>query len=281
MPDLTTLENVKSWLGSIPNGEVLEAKITAGGSGYHAATTSVSLSGVIGPGTGFDAIPIIVGGVIQSLAIVDPGKLYLKETPPTVVFTDTDVSPGTGAQASLNIAAIDTTKDALLSRLVSAASAFFLQRCSRSALVGPVTVTETRDGHYGRRRIITLESPVSAVASLKIDGQNQQASTSPLSPGYGFDSDGIFLRGHSFAEGFSNIELTYTAGYAPGSPELAMIEQAVIELVGTKYRRRTHIDEVSRGIAGGGSETVTFSQKDVPAEVQAVINKFSRPMVFG
>ena len=281
MPDLTTVARVKEWLGNIPNGEVLEATPLTGGTGYHAATTTLALTGVIGAGSGFSAVPVISGGVIQSVVILIPGSLYRKDAPPTLVATDSDGAPGSGATFSLNIAAIDGTQDVLLQHLVTAASAFFLQRCSRSALIGPVTVNETRDGHFGQRRLILLESPVSAVASVAVDGTAVQTSANPRSPGFGFDADGIFLRGSCFTDGFSNIEISYTAGYDANSPEAAMIEQAVIELVGTKFRRRTHIDEMSRTNAASGTLTVSFSQKDVPAEVQAAINKFSRPMVFG
>jgi hypothetical protein len=282
MPDLTTVARVKEWLGGIPNGEILEGTVDPGGTGYHPATTTVSLAGVIGSGSGFEAVPVIVGGVIQpSLVILNPGSLYLKGTPPTVVFTDTDVSPGSGAQASLNIASIDGAADALLAHLVSAASAFFLQRCSRLALIGPVTVIEKRNGNPGQRQLILFEAPVTGVNYLKIDGNAQAASSAPFNPGFGFDADGVFLRGMAFTGGFGNIEISYTAGYDANSSEAAMIEQAVIELVGTKYRRRTHIDEVSRALSASGSITVSFSQKDVPAEVQAAIDKFSRPMVFG
>jgi len=281
MPDLTTVAAVKAWLGEIPNGEILEAKPLTGGTGYHAATTTLALTGVLGQGTDFGADPIIQGGAIVSVVIRNPGKLYLKDSPPTLVATDTDVSPGSGATFSLNIAAIDGSKDALLARLVAAASAFFYQRCSRSVLIGPVSVTERRNGHFGQRYIVTIESPVTAVSSVEVDDVAITASNGSRLPGYGFDADGVFLRGSCFAEGFSNVRIVYTAGYTAGSPEAAMIEQAVIELVGTKYRRRSHIDEISRAIGGGGAQTVTFSQRDVPAEVQTVISKFQRPMLFG
>jgi hypothetical protein len=281
MQDLTTVAAVKSWIGGIPNGEVLEVLPATEGTGYHAATTTLSLSNVLGQGSGFAADPVVSAGKIVGVVIRSPGKLYLKGSPPTLTATDTDVSPGSGATFTLSIQEIDSTADALLSRLVSAASAFFYQRCSRSVLLGPATVTETRNGRSGQQYLVLLEAPVTAVASLSIDGRAATVSTGPNVPGYGFDADGIFLRGSGFVTGFSNITIVYSAGYAAGSQEAAMIEQAVIELVGTKYRRRTHIDEVSRGIAGGASQTVTFGTRDVSPEVQAAINKFQRVMVYG
>jgi hypothetical protein len=289
MPDLTTVAACKAWIGGIPNGEILDPGITAEGTGYHAATTTLGLTGVLGQGTGFAADPVIEAGKIVGIVIRDPGRLYLKDTPPTLVATDTDGSPGSGAVFTLvsttstpRIATIDSTADALLARLVTAASAFFAQRCARAQLINDgSTITEVRDGQYGQRRMVTIESPIAEVVSLSLDGKALTASTGPVNPGYGFDPDGVFLRGSCFTGGFSNVTIAYKAGYATNSPEAAMIEQAVIELVAQKYKRQTHVDEVSRSVSATGSTTATFSTKDVPAEVQVTINKFSRPMVFG
>jgi hypothetical protein len=280
MSDLTTVEAVKAWLQD-PNGEVNRVAVTDGGTGYHAATTTVSLSGVVGPGSGLVMIPEIVGGVVKSVVVLNQGKLYLKGTPPVVAFTDSDMSPGSGAAASLDIAEIQSPPDAQIARLVTAASEFFYQKTSRAVLIGPVTVTEKHNGHSGQRYIQTVESPITAVTSLTLDGLPSTVSAGPMQPGYGFDPDGIFLRGTSFTDGYSNVVIVYTAGYASGSPELAMIEQAVIVLAGTWFKRRLHMDENSRAVNASGSITVSYSTKDCPPEVQTVIQKFQRPMLFG
>jgi hypothetical protein len=282
MADLTTVAAVKAWIGGIPNGSVLSVTITAEGSGYHGATTTLALTGVLGQGSDFSAVPVIAAGKITGVVILDAGSLYLKGSPPTLVATDTDGSPGSGATFTLEIAEIDSTADALLARLVSAASAFFAQRCCRARLIDDgTTITEIRDGQFGQRRMVTIESPINSVVSLSLDGRALTASTGPVNPGYGFDPDGVFLRGSCFTTGFSNVTIAYKAGYAADSPEAAMIEQAVIELVAQKYKRQTHVDEVSRSVSATGSTTATFSTRDVPAEVATVINKFLRPMVLG
>ncbi len=219
-------------------------------------------------------------GAIVGVVIRDPGKWYLKGNPPTLEATDTDGSPGSGATFKLVIAEIDGANDAVLARVVSAASAFFYQKTSRNVLISD-SVTETRNGHFGQRYIQTYESPITAVTSLTLDGRAATVSPGPLQPGYGFNADGVFLRYLCFTDGFSNIVIVYTAGYAPGSPELAMIEQAVIVLAGTWFKRRLHVDENTRAQAASGSITVSFSQKDIPPETQTVINKFSRPPLFG
>jgi hypothetical protein len=277
MPDLTTVARVKEWLRDLPNGEVLGALDIVEGNGYHAATTTVSLAGVIGQGSGFAADPIIVGGKFKGIVIRIPGSLYLKGTPPVLVITDTDIVPGSGAGASLNIADINGTQDVLLARIVSAASEFFRQQTSRNVYVS-APVTEVRHGRFGQRYITLRESPVTAVASLSIDGTVATVSPDPRSPGYGFDADGVFLRGLSFTDGFSNIAISYTAGYATLPSD---VEDAVIDLAATRYQRRTHVDEVSRALSASGSTTVSFSQKDISAYAQTVIDKYSRPMIFG
>jgi hypothetical protein len=282
MADLTSVAKCKQWIGGIPNGEILSVAVSAEGSGYHAATTTLALSGVFGQGSDFSAVPVIVAGKIVNVVILDSGSLYLKDTPPTLVATDTDGSPGSGATFALAIAVIDSTADVLLARLVSNASAFFAQKCSRAALLSTSGIVETRDGHFGQHRIVTFESPVTAVASVMNDGTAVTASTGPLLPGYGFDADGVFLRGQTFADGLGNVVITYTAGYASNSSEAAMIEQAVTELVAQKYERRKHTDLASRGVnIAGGGQTTSFSTKDVPAEVQSAINFFQRPPVLG
>lgn len=287
MTDLTTVAACKAWIGNIPNGEILSVAITNEGTGYHATTTTLALSNVLGQGSGFAADPVIIGGRIVAVVIRSPGSLYLKDTPPTLAATDTNGTPGAGAVFSLvstaespKIATIDSTADAILASLVTAASGFFYQECCRSVLLS-ASLTETRNGHFNQHYVGTLETPVTAVSSLKIDGRAITASSGPLVSGFGFDSGGVFVRGTAFTEGFQNIEISYTAGYGSNSPEAAEIAQAVTELVGQKFRRRTHIDENTRGIAGGASQTVSFSQKDIPPEVQSVIDRFMRPMQAG
>ena len=69
---------------------------------------------------------------------------------------------------------------------------------------------------------------------------------------------------------FQNVAVTYTAGFAATPPE---IEQACIELVALRYKERDRIGHVSKGIAG---ETVTFQQKDMPPDVQTLLDQYRR-----
>lgn len=63
--------------------------------------------------------------------------------------------------------------------------------------------------------------------------------------------------------------ITYTAGY-PAIP--LDIAQACVDLVCQRYRERTRIGEVSR--ATGGSETVTYSQRDMSEHVKLLLSQY-------
>ncbi len=110
---------------------------------------------------------------------------------------------------------------------------------------------------------------MTAIFSLTIDGIAIPASSpAPLGAGYLFDDSSIYLVGHVFRRGQQNVTVAYTAGYEATPPE---IEQACIELVGLKYKERDRIGQVSKNLAG---EVVAFSQKDMPASVQTLLDQY-------
>lgn len=170
--------------------------------------------------------------------------------------------------------------DANLTRLITAASQFFTAKCGRS--LQEASYSETRNGYHvptfdGGRQMVLNNWPIQSVQSLTIDGLAIPQQGSPpgeLGPaGYTFDNDTIYLVGYAFNRGFQNVTIAYTAGYAQGSIELLNIEQAVIELCAQKYRRKSHVDENSQMLQG---MTVAFSQRDIPPEVQTVIEMYRR-----
>ncbi len=155
-----------------------------------------------------------------------------------------------------------STDDALLTRLITAASQFIQTWLDRQ--IASSDWQEVRDG-TGGRRLAFANFPVTAVLSLSIDG----IAIPPAPADGGFDCGYVFtatelaLRGYVFTRRAQNVIMTYTAGYATTPPDVA---QACIELVCQRYRERTRIGEVSRAV--GGSETVTFSQQDMSADVR-------------
>lgn len=160
------------------------------------------------------------------------------------------------------------TDDALLSRLISAASRFIETWLKRPiALAG---WREVRDG-TGGRHLVLANFPVTAVSSLSIDGVAIPPALNDggWSAGYVATPSGIYLRGYVFTRRPQNVIATYTAGYATVPPDVA---QACIALVCQRYRERTHIGEVSGAVSG--IETISYSQRGMSADVKLLLSQY-------
>lgn len=157
--------------------------------------------------------------------------------------------------------------DTLLSRLIAAASAYietFTNRTFESK-----QYVEVRDG-TGKQRMAFAEYPVTAVASVVVNGNPIPAAPTMRDSGYRFDSIRLLLAGYEFSRGVGNVELIYTAGYSTTPPE---IEQACIELVSLRYKERDRIGHQSKSLAG---ETVTFMIRDFPDSVRTILNNYKK-----
>ena len=161
-------------------------------------------------------------------------------------------------------AALPTTDDALLTRLVSAASQYIQTWLNRQ--IASADYLEIRDGTGGHRLQFAC-FPVTAVLSLTIDGQDVPAAANAA--GYRFSSTQLSVRGYSFKRGAQNVVIAYTAGYSMTPPEVA---QACIELVSLRYRERTRIGEISRSL--GGAETVAYAQKDMSDAIKTLLQQY-------
>jgi hypothetical protein len=159
--------------------------------------------------------------------------------------------------------------DALLTRLVSAVSQFIQTWLDRQIAVQDYT--EMRDGHGGNR-LAFANYPVTAVAAVLVDGRAIPASPDFLTPGYRFTPTMLILEGYVFTRGSGNVALTYTAGYAATPLEL---EQACLELVAARYKERDHIGQDAQSMQG---QNVTFSTRDLPADVATVLGNWKKVM---
>jgi len=158
------------------------------------------------------------------------------------------------------------TDDALLTRLVSAASQYIQSWLNRQ--IASADYFEVRDGTGGE----TLQFacfPVTEVAAVTIDGQVVPRATSTVASGYAFSPTQLSVRSYRFSRGLQNIAISYTAGYATVPPDIA---QACIELVSLRYRERSRIGELSRSL--GGAETVAFSQKDLSDGIKTLLQQY-------
>lgn len=167
--------------------------------------------------------------------------------------------------------AFPATDDAMLTRLITAASQYIQTWLNRQIAVADYQ--EIRDGTGGRQLQFAC-FPVSAVLSLTIDGfaipfaPPAAPNTGPVA-GYVFSATQLSLRGYRFRRGAQNIVFSYTAGYASTPPEIA---QACIELVALRYRERARIGEMSKSVGGG--ETVSYSQKDMSASIATLLQQY-------
>jgi hypothetical protein len=160
------------------------------------------------------------------------------------------------------------TDDALLTRLITAASQFIQSWLQRQIAVSDWI--EVRDGNGGQRMAFA-NFPVSAVLALSIDG----IVIPPAPGGGGFGAGYVFsptelaLRSYVFSRRAQNVIVTYTAGYASVPPDIA---QACIALVCQRYRERSRIGEVSKALMSG--ETVTYAQKDMSDDVKTLLQQY-------
>jgi gp6-like head-tail connector protein len=202
---------------------------------------------------------------------------------PGASFSDLTTLADVKAWLQTGQSAFPATDDALLMRLISAASQFIQTWLNRQ--IASQDWIEIRDGlgntlGPSETRYPFAAFPVTAVSSVVVDGVSLQAiPVSPLAQpggpnagiqtGYLFTPTQLVIRGYAVPRKAGCVTLQYTAGYAVTPPDLA---QACIELVALRYRERSHIGEISKAIGGG--QTVSYSQKDMSDSIKALIQQY-------
>ncbi|MBF3650512.1 phage head-tail connector protein [Burkholderia pseudomallei] len=191
-----------------------------------------------------------------------------------------DLTTLANAKQWLNVPSTVTGDDAMLTRLVSAASQFVQTYLNRT--IASAAYTEKHTGS-GSNTLALPNYPITAVSSLAIRGVPIAASADGVQVGYTFDDRFLYLIGNVGFSAFPNgadgqfpkwpplgVQVAYTAGFAATPPE---IEQAVLELIGLKYSDRNHFGQVSKSING---EVVSFSVADMPASVRTLLNNYRK-----
>lgn len=165
----------------------------------------------------------------------------------------------------------DVADDALLTRLITAVSATVSSYLDRAVQTATYTA-EKYTVHCGDK-FMPNQWPITAVTTLVVDGETIAASVDG-EDGYLFDEQFIYLIGSGFSGCTpQNVSLTYVAGYAANSAQLAEIEQAVIVMISLRYKERERIGQRSKVLAG---ETVSYMITDMPPDVKAVLDKYRR-----
>jgi len=169
----------------------------------------------------------------------------------------------------------DTKSDEQLQRFLDEISAWFLNQINRGSLLS-ATYNERRNGSGGDS-IVPRYYPVSAVASVTVNGLNISASPDGVQSGFINDEWTIYMVGcYRFIRGKQNVVLNYTAGYAVVPPD---VERAVLDQCIFTFRRLPKLGTITQQLQG--VTTATFSQKDMAPGVQAVIDSYKDRALVG
>jgi hypothetical protein len=182
--------------------------------------------------------------------------------------------------------AFPTTDDALLTRLITAASQLIQTWLNRQ--ITSQDWIETRDGLGNLLgpsdvRYQFAAFPVTAVSRVVVDGivipaiptpaQSATAAVGAMAAqsGYLFTPTQLVIRGYAVPRKAGCVSVQYTAGYAVPPADLS---QACIELVALRYRERGRIGEITKSIGGG--QTVSYSQKDMSDSIKSLVQQYRR-----
>ena len=153
----------------------------------------------------------------------------------------------------------------VIARLITSASLMLGQYANRNFMSASYTINV--DG-TGGAVLMLRQYPVTAVASVSINGLALPVSTGPGVAGYRFTQSRVIVDGYRFTKGNANIVVAYTGGFTTVPPDL---EQAAIELIALRYKERDRIGHTSKTLAG---ETVGFFIGDMPASVKTLMAQY-------
>jgi hypothetical protein len=161
----------------------------------------------------------------------------------------------------------DGSADATINRMITAFSNAVANYLNRD--LAAQSYTETYNGG-GNATLMLRNYPVTAVASVNVDGAPIAAQPAFGQDGYSFSQNAVRLVGSVFNLGFQNVQVTYTAGYTAIPPD---IEQAVIEWIADRYQSMNRIGVNSRTLAG---ESISYSLKDIPDAVELALKPYRK-----
>jgi hypothetical protein len=250
MGDLTTLANVKAWLGL--KGQPITA-ITRANPGVVTCPLHNLQSNVQVAFSGINGMTQLNGQTV-TITVVDPNTFS--------IGIDTT---GYGAWTSGGLIGVD---DALLQRVITGLSAGIQSVLSR--VFAQTTYNEVRNG-TGKTEMMVLNDPIISITSVTVDNVAIAPRAQPGSAGYTFDNDTIYLDGYCFSKmSRQNVVLVYSGGFATLPADL---DQDMCEAIGFLYRERDRIGMASKAMAG---ETTAFL-RDLPPHLMRRFNQYNRP----
>ena len=159
--------------------------------------------------------------------------------------------------------------DPLLSRLITAASNAVCVYTGRSNF-DVESYSELYDGR-SRPWIVLRQWPALTVTSVFVSACYQPLACSLEPPVSGGGAQRLTLNDGRFPYGVSNVTVSYQAGYTATPPD---VEQAVIELVGERFRARERIGPSAK--TRGGQETTGFVTKAFNDTIAALLQPYRR-----
>lgn len=170
--------------------------------------------------------------------------------------------------------------------LIPKVSAAIEAYCART--FGQASYNETRNGN-GADRIIVKNRPLTAVASVNVNGLSIPLAPDTVSFGFVFDDSSIYIRAGRklspppagtlggfpvcFERGIQNVVLAYTGGYATVPAD---VNQAACEWISFKTAKRGRPDKKNEVLA---QQTVGFDLSGMPDMVKTLLQPYRVTMV--
>jgi hypothetical protein len=169
-----------------------------------------------------------------------------------------------------------TMHDTYIGELASSTDGEVLGYCGLVALTRTV-VTDTFDiDSVGQNEVMLRNFPVAGLSSVVSAGETLAATQYYLDERTG--AVRLKAAGASFTEGRQQVEITYTCGYADGSPEMNTIAHASATLAAARFNASRHAGMRSEG---QGGYRYILDSSGIPAPVRAMLSQFIRIMPRG
>lgn len=156
-----------------------------------------------------------------------------------------DLVASAAASQYLTDAGLSTPAD--LAAIITGVSVSMQSYASR--IFGSAAYAATLNG-AGGDRVSLPNYPITAVASVTVDGVSIPAAPDAINAGYVFSDTQVLLRGYRFCRGVQNVGIGYTAGFATIPMDL---QRACCEGVGTVVAAFQYNDPRVVELQAGGS----------------------------